>query len=76
MVRLDTHDAVVLSDHASEFRWREPARAQPLQVCVGRPTGGGAALSDEDRDLVVEEFLKELPRRWDADPLEALCLFA
>ena len=74
--RLDTHDAVVLRDHSSEFRWREPARAQPLQVSVGRPTGDGTALSDEDGDLVVKEFLKELSRRWDADPLEALCVLA
>jgi hypothetical protein len=58
MEKLDTHDAVVLGDHPSEFRWREPARVQPFQVCVGRPTGDGAALSDVDRNLVVDELLQ------------------
>ena len=55
---LDAHDSVVLGDHPSEFRWREPARVQPLQVCVGRPTGDGAALSDVDRNPVVDELLQ------------------
>ena len=58
MEKLDAHDSVVLGDHPSEFRWREPARVQPLQVCVGRPTGDGAALSDVDRNLVVDELLQ------------------
>lgn len=57
LARLKTHDAVVLGDHPSEFRWREPARVQPLQVFVGRPTGNGAALSDENGNPIVEELL-------------------
>jgi hypothetical protein len=76
MERLDTHDAVVLRDHPSEFRWREPARVQPLQVFVGRPTGDGAALSDVDGNLVVEELLQELFRRRNADALDSPCLRA
>src|SRR2546427_5344197 len=70
MERLDTDDAVVLGDHPCEFRWREPTRVQPLQVCVGRPTGDGAALSDVDGNLVVQELLQELFRRRNADALD------
>ena len=58
MKKLDAHDSVVLGDHPSEFRWREPARVQLLQVSVGRPTGDGAALSDVDRNLVVDKLLQ------------------
>src|SRR6266566_8096456 len=74
--RLDTHHAVVLRDHPSELRWREPTRIQPLQVCVGRPTGDGAALSDVDRNPVVDELLQELSRRRNADAFDLLCLLA
>ena len=73
---LETHDAVVLGDHPSEFGWREPVRVQPLEVFVGRPTGDGAALSDVDGNLVVEQLLQELFRRRNADALDSLCLLA
>jgi hypothetical protein len=73
---LETHDAVVPGDHPSELRGREPARVQPLEVFVCRPTGDGAALSDVDGNLVVEELLQELFRRRNADALDSLCLLA
>ena len=74
--RLETHDAIVLGEHPRKFRRCEPARVQPLQICVGRPTGDRAALSDENGNAVVEELLQELLRRRDADTLDLLCRLA
>ena len=71
---LDAHDAVVLGDHPSELGRGEPARVQPLQICVGRPTGDGAALSDVDGNAVLDELLQQLPQRRNADALEPVRL--
>ena len=59
--RLRADDPVVLGDHQRKLGRREPRRPDPLEVLVGRPTGDGAALSDEDGNLVVDEFREELP---------------
>jgi hypothetical protein len=58
--RLEGQDAVVLLEETGDVRRRDPRPAQPAQVLIGRPTGDGAALSDEDRDLVVAELCEEL----------------
>ena len=73
---LDSDDAVVLRDHPSELGRSEPARVQPLQVCVGRPTGDGATLSDVDRNAVVDELLQQLLQRRNADTFDLPCVLA
>ena len=73
---LDSDDAVVLRDHPGELGRSEPARVQPLQVCVGRPTGDGAALSDVDRNAVVDELLQQLLQRRNADTFDPPCVLA
>ena len=72
--RLEADDAIVLGDQLSKLWWREPLRREPLQIRVGRPTGDGAALSDEDGDLIVHELPEELADGRDADALDALGL--
>ena len=52
-------------------------RAHPVpvdfgQVLVGRPTGDGAALSDEDGDLMFAQLGQQLARRRHPETLQAL----
>src|SRR3989442_9617433 len=69
---LDADDAVVLRGHSGEVGRRRPARAEPFQICVGRPTGDSAALSDVDGNLVVAELLEELARRRNPEAFDSL----
>jgi hypothetical protein len=69
---LDADDPVVLFHHSREFRWREPARLDPLEILVGRPPGDGASLSDVDRHLVLAELSKEVAHGRNADTFDAL----
>ena len=71
---LDSDDAVVLRDHPGELGRSEPAGVQPLQVCVGRPTGDGATLSDVDGNAVVDELLQQLLQRRNADTVDSPCV--
>src|SRR6266540_673075 len=70
MATSNAHHPVELLGHAGELGRRRPAGLQPLEVLVGRPTGDRAALSDVDRDLVVEQLLEELARGRDAHALD------
>ena len=70
--QLGADDPVVLGDHPRELGRREPARPDPLEILVGRPTGDGAALSDEDGHLVFDELREKLSQGRDADALEVL----
>ena len=73
-VWLDAHDAVVLGDHPGELGRGEPARVPAhSKVCVGRPTGDGAALSDVDGNAGCSmSFCSSYPQRRIAqDALEA-----
>jgi hypothetical protein len=70
--RLDAGYAVELGDHHGKLGRRRPVRVQPLEICVAHPTGGCAAFSDEDGDLIVEELLDEFLRRRNADALDPL----
>jgi ankyrin repeat protein len=69
---LEADHPVVVGDQAREVGRRQPARLQPLQIRVGRPTGDGAALSDVDRDSVLDELLQELPQWRDPDARDLL----
>jgi len=70
--RSDADDPVVLLDQPRQVGRRDPAAAEPGQVLVGRPTGDRAALSDVDRDLVVEQLPEEVARGRDTDALNAV----
>jgi hypothetical protein len=70
--RLDAGYAIELGDHHGKLGRRRPVRVQPLEICVAHPTGGCAAFSDEDGDLIVEELLNEFLRRRNADALDPL----
>src|SRR5207247_8027364 len=68
---LGAHGPVQLPGHSGELGWRDPARLHPRKVFVGRPTGDCAALSDVDRNLVVEELLEKIARGGDPNALNA-----
>jgi hypothetical protein len=59
-------------NHSREFRRREPAGLDPLEIVVGRPPGDGASLSDVDRHLVLAEFAEEVARGRDAHAFDTL----
>jgi len=67
--RLEGHDAVALGEEPRHVRGCHPASVDLVEVLVGRPTGDGAALSDEDRDCVVSQLGEEFTRRRHAHAL-------
>jgi len=69
--RSDAHYPVELLDHVGELGRCRPARLQPPEVIVGRPTGDCASLSDVDGNGVVEELLEKIARRRDPNALNA-----
>jgi len=69
---LEGHDAVALGKQRRDLWRRDPRSVDLRQVFVGRPTGDGAALSNEDRDRVIPQLREQLTNRRDANPLRAI----
>jgi hypothetical protein len=73
---LERHHTVALGKEPRHVGWRHQASVDHKKDVLGRPTGDGAALSDEDRNLVVPELGQELTRRGQAHTLQPVGVVA
>jgi hypothetical protein len=73
---LEGHDTIAVGEQPCHIGRARPSPIDLGQVLVGRPTGDGAAPSDEDWDFVVAQLGQQLARRWQPDPLHALRVVA
>ena len=67
---LEAHDVVAVGEEPRHLGRGYPAPADLLEILVARPTGDGAALSDEDGDRMVAQLGEQVARRRDAHAFE------
>ena len=75
-VRSEGHDLVALRKEPRHVGGRHPAPVDLLKVVVVRPTGDGAALSDEHRNGMVSQLGEELTRWRHAHALDLIGVVA
>lgn len=67
----ERHDTFAGGEQSCDLWRAHPSPVNFGQVLVGRPTGDGAASSDEDRDLMFAQFGQQFARRRQPDSRDA-----